>query len=81
LLDGRVHRVHVGVGEEYFDDLLDDILEAVEAPPAEDTLVEPDVEVEIDAEGDAAELEVDEAEDASQEQADTGTTTAPDTSN
>lgn len=50
LLDGKVHRVHVGGGEEYFDNLVDDILEAVATPLPEEPLVEPDVEVEAGAE-------------------------------
>lgn len=46
LLDGKVHRVHEGLSESYFDDLVDDILEAVAAPPAE-ALVEPDLDIDV----------------------------------
>lgn len=40
LLDGAVHRVHVGATADYFDDIVDDILEALEAPPQVETTID-----------------------------------------
>ncbi len=55
IVDGKVYRIHEGLSETYFDDLVDNILEAVALPPAEE-LVEPGVE--IDAVERTIEIEV-----------------------